>query len=273
MAEWNLSREFSFAGDRVCYDIAGSGPPLVLVHGTPWSSFNWRHVIPALAHWHTVYYYDLLGYGQSEQRDGQDVSLGIQNKVLAALLDHWELRSPAIVGHDFGGTTVLRTHLLEKRDFRKIVLVDPVALAPWGSPFFAHVRQHELAFQGLPAYIHEAILPAYVRGATFRPMPDDTMAGILKPWLGPAGQRAFYRQIAQASQRFTDEIEPHYPQISQPVLVLWGEKDKWIPFSQGSQLHAAIPLSEFHILPEAGHLVQEDAPALLLSYLLKFLAG
>jgi pimeloyl-ACP methyl ester carboxylesterase len=115
---------------------------LVLVHGTPWSSYNWRHIIPALAQWWTVYFYDLLGYGQSEKHPGQDVSLGVQNKVLTALLDYWGLKSPFIVGHNFGGTTVLRTHLLENRDFRKIALLDPVALGPWGSPFFQHVKEH-----------------------------------------------------------------------------------------------------------------------------------
>jgi pimeloyl-ACP methyl ester carboxylesterase len=273
MPEWFLNQEFSFSGGSVRYDIRGDGPPLVLVHGTPWSSFNWRHIIPALAQWFTVYFYDLLGYGQSEKRTGQDVSLGIQNKVLAALLDHWGLDLPFVVGHDFGGTTVLRTYLLEHRDFRKIVLIDPVALAPWGSPFFGHVRQHEGAFQGVPAYIHEAIVSAYVRGATCHPMSAETLAGIVRPWLGPTGQRAFYRQIAQADQRFTDEIEPSYGIISRPVLILWGEQDEWILLSKGQQLHRAIPTSEFCSISDAAHLVQEDAPAVLASHLIRYFAG
>jgi pimeloyl-ACP methyl ester carboxylesterase len=272
MTEWKLRKEFSYSGGIIRYDVQGNGPPLVLVHGTPWSSFNWRHIIPALARWWTIYFYDLLGYGQSEKRSEQDVSLGTQNQVLGALLEHWGLETPFIIGHDFGGTTVLRTHLLDNRDFQKMVLIDPVALAPWGSPFFVHVKEYQEAFEGLPAYIHEALVSAYVRDATYQPMTAETLSGIVRPWLDPLGQSAFYRQIGQADQRFTDEIESKYRSITRPVLILWGEQDEWIPISKGRQLHAAIPTSEFYSIPNAGHLVQEDAPAILVSHLIKFLA-
>ncbi|MFQ5936835.1 MAG: alpha/beta fold hydrolase, partial [Acidiferrobacterales bacterium] len=196
----------------------GSGPSAVLVHGTPWSSFNWRHVIARLAEKRTVYYYDLLGYGQSEKRDDQNVSLEVQNRVLTSLLDHWQLESPWIIGHDFGGTTVLRTHLIEGRDFKKIVLVDPVALSPWGSPFFAHVNKHEAAFQGVPHYIHEAIVTAYVRGATFNPMSEDTLAGILRPWLG---------EVIESARRFIDRLH-------KPISVLQ------MRLSQGTERSLAL---------------------------------
>jgi pimeloyl-ACP methyl ester carboxylesterase len=84
---WVLREEFSYSTGKIRYYVAGGGLPLVLVHGTPWSSYNWRHIIPALAQWWTVYFYDLLGYGQSEKYPGQDVSVGAQNQVLAALLN------------------------------------------------------------------------------------------------------------------------------------------------------------------------------------------
>ncbi len=271
MTQWKLSRSWEFQGQTVRYDVHGDGPPLVLVHGTPWSSFNWRHLIPRLAEKWTVYFYDLLGYGQSEMREGQAVSLDVQNRVLADLLDHWQLDTPRIMGHDFGGTTVLRTHLVEKRDFERIVLVDPVALSPWGSPFFAHVHKYEAAFQGVPDYIHEAIVTAYVKGAMHHPMPEETLQGILRPWLGELGRRAFYRQIAQADQRFTDETEPKYGTITRPVLIAWGEEDAWIPIETGRRLHKAIPGSQFVPIPGAGHLVQEDEPESLFTAVQQFL--
>ncbi|MEK5056868.1 alpha/beta fold hydrolase [Paenibacillus shunpengii] len=270
MQNINLTRRFSSTYGTVCYGIMGEGPPLVLVHGTPWSSFNWRHIIPALSQWFTVYYYDLLGYGESEKNDG-DVSLGVQNKVFVELLNHWELKDPYAIGHDFGGTTVLRTHMLNKRDFKKLILIDPVAVAPWGSTFFSHVNKYESAFQGVPSYIHKAMVSAYVQGATYKPMNDETLKGILNPWLGSTGQPAFYRQIAQASQKYTDEIEDKYGEIKIPVLIVWGRQDKWVPIEKGHKLHSEIKTSQFVTIPEAGHLVQEDQPAVLLSHILKFL--
>jgi len=65
------------------------------------------------------------------------------------------------VGHDFGGTTVLRTHLISERKFEKIVLIDPVAVSPWGSPFFQHVIPDagHLVIEEQPDRLIETIRP------------------------------------------------------------------------------------------------------------------
>jgi pimeloyl-ACP methyl ester carboxylesterase len=270
MTEWKLSQTYHFNGRRVHYDVRGDGPPVVLVHGTPWSSFNLRHIIKALSEDFTVYYYDLLGYGQSDKTSG-DVSLGIQNQVLSGLLDHWQIRQPVIIGHDFGGATLLRTHLLNKCNFDKIVLIDPVAVSPWGSPFFRHVKQNETAFAGVPDYIHEAIVRAYVKTAAFKPIDDATLDMIVAPWTDEDGKSAFYRQIAQANSAHTDDVQPLYAQITSPTLILWGSEDTWIPLERGEALHDMIPGSTFHVIPDAGHLVIEEKPDQLIREIRSFL--
>ena len=269
---WNLPDIFDFDGRIVRYGVAGDGPPVVVVHGTPWSSFNMRHLIDAIAENFKVYYYDLLGYGQSDQSPG-DISLGVQNQVLDRLLDHWNLENPAIVAHDFGGATVLRTHLINKHDFEKIVLIDPVAVSPWGSPFFMHVKEHETAFAGVPDYIHEAIVRAYVKTAAFMPIDENTMEMIVLPWTGANGKAAFYRQIAQASSDYTDEVQPLYTQITKPVLILWGREDTWIPVERGKFLQSITPGSILHEIPDAGHLVIEEQPERLLEKIIPFLTN
>src|ERR1700755_919394 len=107
MQAWPLPESYTFRAQTVRYNGTGNGPPLVLIHGTPFSSYVWHRIAPHLARSRTVYVYDLLGYGQSEQRDGQDVSLGVQNELLAELLAHWKLASPDVIAHDFGGATSL----------------------------------------------------------------------------------------------------------------------------------------------------------------------
>ena len=270
--DWTLERRWSSESGVVAYELLGSGPPVVLVHGTPSSSYLWRHVARALAPSHTVLVYDLPGYGLSEMSDGQDVSLGAQGRVLAALLEHWGLEAPAIVAHDFGGATTLRAHLLEHREFAQIVLLDPVALAPWGSPFFRLVRDNVEVFQQLPAAIHEAVVAAYLRGAFHRPMDEAQLAPYVEPWLGDVGQRAFYRQIEQADQRFTDEIEPLYGGIRAPVDILWGADDAWIPPETATRLQSRIPGSTLRLIESAGHFLQEDAPAAVGEAILEALA-
>ena len=270
MIEWKLTETYVFKGRSVRYGVSGNGRPVVVVHGTPWSSFNLRHIIKALSRDFTVYYYDLIGYGQSDKSSG-DVSLGIQNQLLDQLLDHWRLDSPAVIGHDFGGTTVLRTYLINGRNFDRLVLIDPVAISPWGSPFFQHVKAHEDAFAGVPDYIHEAIVRAYINTAAFKSMDEETLKMIVLPWIEPDGKAAFYRQIAQANSVFTDEIQALYPKIEAPVLILWGREDTWIPLGQGSVLHDMIPGSLFYAIPDAGHLVIEEQPNRLIEKIRPFL--
>lgn len=268
---WVLDKRYDFRDQAVRYSVQGDGPPLVFVHGTPFSSYVWRRIVPYFRATHTVYCYDLLGYGQSEQRSGQDVSLGIQNLLFAQLLDHWGIERPDVVAHDFGGATALRTHLLGGKNFRSLTLIDPVALSPWGSPFVRHVRRHEAAFSGLPDYIHETVVPAYIRGATKRSLSDEELDPYVRPWLGDRGKAAFYRQIAQMDERYTDEVAARYPTVRCPVSIVWGENDQWIPVEDGRRLQQAIPNAVLHVVGDAGHLVQEDAPEAVVAVLLGFL--
>ena len=269
-SSWSLTQRFDFCGQSVAYDILGEGPSLVLVHGTPFSSYVWRTIVRELSRSYTVYLYDLLGYGQSEKRDGQDVSLGVQNDVFAALIDHWHLQNPYVLAHDFGGATVLRAHLINGCDYRKLLLFDVVAVRPWGSPFVQHVRDHEAAFAGLPDYIQRAVLRAYIRGAISRPISDQELEPYIEQWAGDVGQPAFYRQIAQMELRYTDEVESRYGEIRCPVSLLWGTKDEWIPIDRGRHLANLITDCEFREITGAGHLMQEDAPEAIVAAALNF---
>lgn len=265
----HLDLAYEFRGQRIAWGRLGDGEPIVLVHGTPFSSQVWRRIAPWLARHRQVYFFDLLGYGASEKHAGQDVSLGVQNLVLAEMLRHWGLERPEVVAHDFGGATVLRGHYLQGLRFRRLTLIDPVALAPWGSPFVQHVRRHEEAFSGLPDYAHEALLKAYLQGASFRGLSDDALETYAGPWRGAEGQAAFYRQIAQMDIRYTNEVEPLYGALDFPAQILWGEEDRWIPIATGERLAALLTEGQLLRIPRAGHLVQDDAPEAIVAAVLQ----
>lgn len=264
-----MNDSFSFRGYRIHTEVLGAGPSMVVVHGTPWSSRTLKPMIDLLAHTYRVHVFDMLGYGQSAQPD-DDVSLGVQNQLLDQLLEYWGLQAPIAVGHDFGGTTVLRAHLINRQNFSAMVLIDPVVLTPWGSPFFAHVREHCEAFEGLPHDVHRALVAEYVRTAAYRPLDPSTVAEIIEPWMGESGQRAFYRQIAQADETYTDEIVPLLSTTRTPTLVLWGEQDSWIPVERGHRLARAIPGATLQTIAEAGHLVVRERPDVLSRAILGF---
>jgi pimeloyl-ACP methyl ester carboxylesterase len=257
---WVLRERFPTDAGELAWDRLGRGPPVVLVHGTPWSSWTWRRVAARLAETFTVYVFDLLGFGASDKRPGQDLSLAAHGRRLAALLDSWGLHRPAVVAHDIGGAATLRAHLLHDRPMAALALIDVVALRPWGSPFYRLVRDHHAVFEQLPAAIHEGVLRAYVGTSQTRPLDGDVEAALIAPWLGPDGQSAFYRQMAQGDERDTDEIEPLYGQITTPTLVVWGAADPWIPVARGRELARRIPGARLEVLADAGHLVQHDRP-------------
>ncbi len=257
---WELGSSFESTQGTVRYAVEGHGPAVVLVHGTPWSSFSWYKMIPVLAKNYRVHYYDFIGYGQSEKRSCQRVSLDVQAQLLIQLIEHWGICQPSIVAHDFGGATALRAHLLQGCEFHNLLLIDVVALTPWGSPFFSHIQHYEQAFAGLPAYIHQAVVETYIKGALHQNLATTEIEQLVKPWLGEAGQVGFYRQIAQANEKYTSEMEALYPHIRCPVSILWGENDGWIPLANGRRLHKEIPQSSFTVVPGAGHLAQMEAP-------------
>ena len=266
-----LAHSFDFEGQSVRYGVLGAGKPMVLIHGTPFSSQVWRRIAPIAARFRQVFYFDLVGYGLSEQRADQDVSLGAQSLLFAALLKHWRLEQPDVVAHDFGGATALRAALLDQCEYRSLLLIDPVAVAPWGSPFVRHVRAHEAAFAHVPAYIHEAMVNAYLQDAANRTLAEDILRIYSSPWTGEVGQAAFYRQIAQMDQRYTDEIQPRYGELRCPVSILWGEEDQWIPVARGLELSSMIPGARFTRISGSGHLMQEDAPEAIVGELMDFM--
>ncbi|KQW11711.1 alpha/beta hydrolase [Streptomyces sp. Root369] len=274
MSDWPLTRTFRSSSGEVRWDSLGDvgRDPVVLLHGTPFSSYVWRAVARALARRHHVFVWDMPGYGASEKFAGQDVSLAAQGRVFTELLAHWDLDRPRVVAHDFGGAVSLRAHLLHGARYRSLALVDPVALAPWGSPFFKLVGKHSDVFDQLPPALHRALVREYVGSASSPGLHPAVLDRLVEPWLGDPGQAAFYRQIAQADQRYTDEVQDRYGEIAVPTLVCWGEDDTWIPVDKGHELVARIPGARLETVPGAGHLVQEDAPAHLTAALVDFLA-
>ena len=148
-----------------------------------------------------------------------------------------------------------------------------VAMRPWGSEFFDHVGRHIAAFTGLPPHIHEAIARAYIRGALANDLDRTDLEALLAPWLTEAGRVSFYRQFAQADERFTAEIEPLFAKVRCRTMILWGEDDPWIPLERGRALAGRMPFADFRTMPGLGHLPQLEGPQVLLERLGEFLAG
>lgn len=257
---WNVDQRTRTQAGEVAWGQAGNGPDLVLAHGWPWSSFSWHRVIPTLAEQFTVRWFDMPGYGRSEMDGKRSTALDVQGLVFAEMLDFWRLSRPNVVAHDMGGAVTLRAHLLGGIDYERLVLMNVVALNPWGSEFFDHVGRHVDAFTGLPRHIHEAVAGAYIKGALVSELAEGDFERLRAPWLSEKGRASFYAQFAQADEHYTREFEGVLDTIRCPVAILWGEDDPWIPIARGRLLHEKISHSSFEALSGVGHLPQLEAP-------------
>lgn len=262
---------FAWQDRQIAWSKRGSGPALVMCHGTPWSSALWAPFAAALARDFTVYLWDMPGYGASSKDAAHDVGLGTQGEAFSALLAHWELDAPHVIAHDYGGAVALRTHLLHDASYASLCLVDVVVLRPWGSPFFKLVKENARVFARLPAAVHRGAIEAYIAGASHRGLRKVEMAMLADPWSDSDGQAAFYRQIAQADEEYTAVLEPLLNRLEVPTHIVWGENDEWIPVDRALRLHEAIPHSTVEQISEAGHLIQLDAPVALATELRRWL--
>lgn len=259
-----LTERFEWEGRQIAWGRGGNGPAVVFCHGTPWSSVLWRPIADALTDRYTVYLWDMPGYGMSSKKPDHPVDFAVQADAFDALLRHWEIDRPHVVAHDFGGAVSLRAHLVGGVEYASLMLVDVVAIPPSGSPFFKFVQDNPGLLEQLPGYIHRAMVRAYIGNASHRPLRDNDLDDLVKPWTGGEGQTAFYRQIIDYDERYLRDNEDRLPALTIPVHIVWGEQDAWIPVKQAERLHALIPHSTLRTVGDSNHLIHFDAPAQLM---------
>lgn len=267
---WQLSESIELDDGEVRWDSFGTGSPVVLVHGTPYSSFLWRDIAPGLArHGRQVYVFDHLGYGQSDQRDDQDLTIAAQARNFTRLLRRWGLQRPSVVACDIGGAIALRALLLEDTAYSDLTLFDAVTGGAWEHGLFGLIREHHDVFERLPGYAHEALVTAHLRNGTHQGYRPGVLETYLAPWLGPSGQAAFYRQYRQLSQQDTADYEHLLGTIDIPVTLLWGRDDQILPPPHAEWIAQRVANRGLTWISDAGHLLPEDAPAQLFEHLVE----
>ncbi len=269
--DWQLSKRTRVQGVEIAYQVLGAGPPVVLVHGFPSNSYIWRNVAPALAREHRVFVYDLPGQGQSERRDGMDVSDELQSRVLHDLLLHWDLKRPAAVLHDIGCAYGMMAYYFEGARFERIALISAAVMLPCVSAATQHAQKYLEAYRTMPVNLYELIARARIASTTFKPMSEAAAAAYAKPWLGAEGQALWFNRVAQLSDASIGKLEARLGPLDVPVRIIWGTEDTWIPVDQAQRLHRYIRNADVRLIESGGHFLMEDAPEEVTRSLLEFL--
>lgn len=254
-------------------------PPLVLIHGTPWSSIVWEDLVSSLCSRYHIYIYDHPGFGVSpsyrrtkdavnaDQID-LDGSLVLRAEASAALFKHWNLpRRPHVVAHDNGGLVSMRLLLQYGIEFASLSLIDVVVVGPFGLPFFKLVAENHSVFEAIPPHMSEGLVRAYVKSAAFKPISKEIEDRLSSPWLANGGQgtRRFLQEMVQAHNRDVSDVEKDYASVGSrtPVKIIWGADDAWLPVEIASRLKKALNAQEMVLVEEAAHLIHYDQPSKL----------
>jgi pimeloyl-ACP methyl ester carboxylesterase len=267
-------RHVEIGSARVAYYEAGRGPPLLLLHGCPFSSFIWRKVIPRLATRHRCVAPDLLGLGDTETPADADWSLRAQAQMVIGLLDALGLPRAHLVAHDHGGAVAQLLAAEHPERLDRLVLSNAEAYDNWPS---ADERPFVTATQ-IPL-LGAAVMWLYARRLVFRlalieakavkdatVLTPELLGGYIRANLGDRRRRAKTRrflagQFDPANNRTTSELLDGLRRFDHPTLLLWGADDIHFGVEWAERLLRDIPGAvRLEVVADAGHLVMEEQP-------------
>ncbi|HVE64447.1 MAG TPA: alpha/beta fold hydrolase [Mycobacteriales bacterium] len=235
------------AGITVGYEVAGSGPPLVLLHGGLCDRRVWREQVELLAADFTVIAWDTPGCGESSDPE-TPYNLADYATCLAEFLSLLEATPAHVVGHSWGGGLALQVAADHPHAVRSLVLIG--GYAGWKGSLSAAEVERRLA-KALEAadLVPERFDPRTVPGLfSDRIAPDRAreLADVMAE-TRPPGTRAMAVAFAEA------DLRDRLGDIAVPTLLLYGADDVRAPAEVAEQLHANIPGSTLVLLPDLGH--------------------
>ncbi len=251
-------------GARVYYLHAGSGKPMLLIHGLVGSSANWRNNIGALAQHASVYAIDLVNMGKSQRVGGVDAGLAATANRIVAVMDALNLAKVDIVAHSHGGAVALMLAALYPRRVRRLILFAPAN--PYSRSSDVMVRIYSTAWGGilasmlpyLPVPIQRIAL-GQMYGGTDR-VPDRCLQEIIDGLRSPVTLRHVLCVIRCWCAEMA-ALEAAIRCIKQiPTLLVWGDCDCTVSLSSAIHLNRKLRGSELIVLPGGGHSVFEETP-------------
>jgi epoxide hydrolase 4 len=291
-----LRHEFADVnGLRLHYAASGAGKLILFLHGFPEFWYEWKNQLADFGRDHFAVAPDQRGYNLSS-KPPQVENYGIRNLVadVAALVHHLGAKSCILVGHDWGGAVAYATAIALPQLVEKLVIINAPHPAIFrrllnSDPAQQQASQYMLMFQTPAA---EPMLSAnnftIMRDMVFKTvleqghLTEDDWKEYLKAWSQPGaitGGLNYYRaaKVGPATEKGTAEFAgmDQMPslQVNVPTLVIWGEKDVALMPSNLEGLDAYIPNLRIERVPDAGHWVVHERPALVNSLIHNFIGA
>lgn len=264
-------------GARMRCLIAGSGPPVLLLHGLLGTADAWGAATQQLAKSSTVYAPDALGIGGSDRVPGLDVSLAATAGRLIELMDAKGIGEADIVGTSHGGSVALMLAALYPERVRSLILHAPA------NPF-SDIADPMIHFYRTPLGRWFAgqipTLPAKVQSLALGRMYSDSSrvrSGSLEPYIASLrvpGTIAYVLSILNRWELDMAALEAALPSVRHvPTLLLWGDHDRAVSLRSGERLAEYFDRASLVVIPGTGHLPHEEVPVAFAGEINGFLGG
>ena len=254
-------------GYNIHYEQAGSGPPVILIHGHSSSWRCWRETILALSPHFTVYAIDLLGFGDSD-KPGYDYTIENFARLVKGFIEAAGITRASLVGHSMGGTTAICMAIRYPDLVGSVVLVGSPVSRLWPLPLRMMTLPliFDIPYSVLPRrFIKFGLKRAAVASA------DGSIEQFLEEWAEDSIKAA--REMSRKSMRDLGRIDytGSLGEIRAPALIVFGDRERLVPLIQAETLNRGIPNSKLVIIEGTGHGVMFEKPEEYNRVVLEFL--
>jgi pimeloyl-ACP methyl ester carboxylesterase/putative sterol carrier protein len=262
---------------RISLLEAGTGAPVVAIHGLGATKASFLATVAALAPRFRVIAIDLPGHGDSSKPVGAPYDARWFGDAVVQLLDALELERAHVVGNSLGGRVALEIGLRAPDRVDRLALLAPSMAwrrkRPW-APALRLVRPELGVLPHAPRAVVERVLDRFMPEARS----GWAAAGVdefLRSFLTPRGRAAFYaaaRQIYLEEPEGEDGFWPRLRELSVPALFVWGRRDSLVPLAFARHVTDAVPAAQ-HLELDCGHVPQMERPRETHQALARFFAG
>ncbi|MBB3169219.1 alpha/beta fold hydrolase [Simiduia aestuariiviva] len=236
--------------------------PIVLLHGTSASLHTWDGWATELQSSRRVVRFDLPGFGLTGPSVDADYSIEYYAATVVGVLDALGIERCILVGNSLGGYVAWVAGLQYPERVEKLVLVDSAGI-PFESasvPLGFKLAQIESLRWVTERFLPRALIAASVRNvyADSTRVTDQIIDRYYDLTRRAGNRRAL---IARFQQTQPSALAERLGELTQPTLILWGDHDRLIPLSVAEVFSKTIPDSQLIVLPNVGHVPQEEVPA------------